>query len=634
MPKTAVRVPLPAAALAAGALLLAAAGATMPAVFFPLLSLWLGLALFCGAACVLLTAGIRFGRFYLAVTGAVWLCAAVYTFWALSRRDFIYYWDYSNYITRQYEAEAAFASGALAGLRYILSTLTEDYTSFISLFTEFPFCLTGRTGDAYAACQLVCVFPTLLMLLAGLVCKTGEYLCVQNQKVFFVLALAWCASFPYLRMAAMLSQPDWFGLIFAFMIMLLTLDCRFDTLELARCTELFLATAFIILTRRWYLYFVVGYYFCYALLVFAGCARLARRGGKAAALRRVRNLVIFGAGSVLAMVLLLWPLVRHILLYSYSSHYAYYNVGGIMLELLQQGMHLGLFNFILIAAGIVLCVKRRLPALPCLALCQLAVSMVLFTRVQNTGSHQTLIFVPAYLVLFMAGAAAIADTLGRRRALKLGFCAVNVLLALTVRCSPLTIIALPEPVMGALASVWAYGAEFLRLDTLIYNRADLGQIQALTAWIDQNCAEGETAYMIPHDMLYNPDIFKNCALPQIQISGKLCFGFSILGTHSFPTGYFDSKFVITAEPFPQTYVNEGELSNKLNNVFAAERDAYFTYETSFDMGNGTVFTVWRRTTPADRSEAESCLAAFAAEDAQFPEMFSGVINAWLAERGL
>lgn len=52
------------------------------------------------------------------------------------------------------------------------------------------------------------------------------------------------------------------------------------------------------------------------------------------------------------------------------------------------------------------------------------------------------------------------------------------------------------------------------------------------------------------------------------------------------------------------------------------------------MGNGTQFTVWRRVRPADRTEAESLLRAFAAEDAQFPEMFSGVIQNWLTQRGL
>ena len=60
----------------------------------------------------------------------------------------------------------------------------------------------------------------------------------------------------------------------------------------------------------------------------------------------------------------------------------------------------------------------------------------------------------------------------------------------------------------------------------------------------------------------------------------------------------------------------------------------FTQAASFDMGNGTVFTVWERTEPADRAEVEYYLDAFAQEDALYPEMFSQVAEAWLAGHGL
>ncbi|MFR9068361.1 MAG: hypothetical protein ACLVJH_17355 [Faecalibacterium prausnitzii] len=36
--------------------------------------------------------------------------------------------------------------------------------------------------------------------------------------------------------------------------------------------------------------------------------------------------------------------------------------------------------------------KRKMPALPCLAGLEILLSMLLFTRIQNTGSHQMLLF--------------------------------------------------------------------------------------------------------------------------------------------------------------------------------------------------------------------------------------------------
>ena len=83
------------------------------------------------------------------------------------------------------------------------------------------------------------------------------------RSYYFLFGMTLTAAYPFLRMSAVLAQPDWFGLIFGFAILLLTLDFRFDKLEPVRFGLIFLATAAIILARRWYLYFVVGYYFAY-----------------------------------------------------------------------------------------------------------------------------------------------------------------------------------------------------------------------------------------------------------------------------------------------------------------------------------------------------------------------------------
>ena len=622
--------------LAAGAMALiifclAAPGSSL---FFPLVSLWCNAALFALALLVLRRAGIELDLFHKAVLVGLWAAAVLYFYWTLGSRTFLYHWDYVNYILKQYHAEAAFAQNTGAGFRFLLDSITEDYTNFITLFTEFPFCLSGKTGDDYAFCQVFSVLPSLLVLLAGLTVKVGRMLRVKNRFWYFLIGFSWCATFPFVRMSAVLGQPDWFGLIFAFMLMLLTLDYRFDGIDLPRYLLIFAATAGIILTRRWYLYFVVGYCFAYVLLLAFSSIRLAKDGQPSRAVHRMVRLVVFGLCAAGAMVLLLLPMVRKILSFDYAGRYSYYNFGGITLELAAQTLRIGLLNFILIGMGLWFAAKRRLPALPCLAGAELLVSLVLFTRVQNTGSHQMLLFVPGWLLLFLVGSAALADGLKKHTAVKLCYWGFTMVFAVSVRCSPLTTVALPGFVVDhfPLKAV----SEFVRLDKLTYDRTDAAQIQRVDDWIDAHCdaEKGEFAYMIPHDMLYNSDIFQYAALPDIQLQGKLAAGISIPGTHEFPVRFFEAKYVLTAEPLPQTFVSGGELSGRWNALFCAARDEHFTQAASFDMGNGTVFTVWERTEPADRTEVEYYLDAFAQEDALYPEMFSQVAEAWLAGHGL
>ena len=622
---------LPAGALALIVFGLAAPGSSL---FFPLVSLWCNAALFALALLVLRRAGVELDLFHKAVLVGLWAAAVLYFYWTLGSRTFLYHWDYVNYILKQYNAEAAFAQSTGAGFRFLLDSITEDYTNFITLFTEFPFCLSGKTGDDYAFCQVFSVLPSLLVLLAGLTVKVGRMLRVKNRFWYFLIGFSWCATFPFVRMSAVLGQPDWFGLIFAFMLMLLTLDYRFDGIDLPRYLLIFAATAGIILTRRWYLYFVVGYCFAYVLLLAVSSIRLAKDGQPSRAVHRMVRLVAFGLCAAGAMVLLLLPMVRKILSFDYAGRYSYYNFGGITLELAAQTLRIGLLNFILIGMGLWFSAKRRLPALPCLAGAELLVSLVLFTRVQNTGSHQMLLFVPGWLLLFLVGSAALADGLKKHTAVKLCYWGFTMVFAVSVRCSPLTTVALPGFVVNhfPLKAV----SEFVRLDKLTYDRTDAAQIQRVDDWIDAHCdaEKGEFAYMIPHDMLYNSDMFQYAALPDIQLQGKLSAGISIPGTHEFPVRFFEAKYVLTAEPLPQTFVSGGELSGRWNALFCAARDEHFTQAASFDMGNGTVFTVWERTEPADRAEVEYYLDAFAQEDVLYPEMFSQVAESWLAGHGL
>ena len=621
-------------ALAAAAVLLAVFAQAAPGsgLFFPLVSLWCNLALFACVLLVLRVAGVKFDLFHKAVIVGLWAAALVYFFWALNRRSFVYIWDYVNYINKQYSAEAAFLQSPAAGFHYIFGSLAEDYTNFITLFLDFPFCLSSHTGDSFAFCQVFSILPMLLVLLAGLTIKVGQMLQVKNRFWYFLIGFSWCITFPFLRMSAMLGQPDWFGLIFAFMLVLLTLDYRFDRIEPARYLLIFAATAGVILTRRWYLYFVVGYCFAYVLLLLVSGVRLAKSGQQSRAVRRILRLAGFGLCAAGAMVLLLLPMVRKILGFDYAGRYSYYNFGGIALELAAQALRIGLLNFILIGLGVWFAAKRRLPALPCLAGAELLISLLLFTRIQNTGSHQMLLFLPGWLLLFLTGAAALAEGIQKHRNLKLFYWIFTLVFAVSVRCSPLTVVALPGFVVDHFPLKAA--SEFVRLDKLIYDRKDLPQIKAIANWIDTHCAEGEISYMIPHDMLYCPDHFKNCQLPETPINDKLAFGFSVPGTHNFPMQFFEAKYVLTADPFPQTFVGTGELSHKWNDRFLAVRDEYFALEATFDMGNGTTFTIWRRTAAPTRAEVEYYLSAFKEEDAQYPEMFSEIAESWLAARGL
>ena len=105
----------PALVLCALAAVCAGCAVWAPGAFFGVFSLWAGAALFCGVLAAVRRAGVRLGLYHWTVLGGVYLTLAICTCLVVEGRQFVYIWDYANYLLLQYQAEAAFAAGPLAG---------------------------------------------------------------------------------------------------------------------------------------------------------------------------------------------------------------------------------------------------------------------------------------------------------------------------------------------------------------------------------------------------------------------------------------------------------------------------------------------------------------------------------------
>ena len=73
---------------------------------------------------------------------------------------------------------------------------------------------------------------------------------------------------PLVNYSALLGQPDIFGLVFIILLTneALSYDCT--SLDIMRCIVIFGFTIALILTRRWYMFFVLGYFISYGLSAF------------------------------------------------------------------------------------------------------------------------------------------------------------------------------------------------------------------------------------------------------------------------------------------------------------------------------------------------------------------------------
>ena len=189
-------------------------------------------------------------------------------------RQTVYSDDAINYFAKQTLLFGSFGQSGFYGIHVLLeSLLTADYKMFMNLFISVPYLFTGRSINAFMVCYAItCFVPMWFALLMG-----AKYLAQQlpacHTALYYPLCMAVMVLWPMFLWPATHGMPDAFGLTFAAVIALLCADYRFETLPWPRLLAIFAATFALILTRRWYMFWIFAHYAVYVLAVLVGAVR-------------------------------------------------------------------------------------------------------------------------------------------------------------------------------------------------------------------------------------------------------------------------------------------------------------------------------------------------------------------------
>ncbi len=529
-------------------------------------------------------------------------------------RQTVYGEDAINYYAKQNLLFNSFATSGFYGVSNLAENLlTADYKMFMNLFVSLPYLLLPRTINmfmvSYALTCFVPMWTALLMVAKKLLGVLAPRVSDPRRGIYYGLCMGAMVLWPMFLWPATHGMPDAFGLTFAAVILLLCADYRFDKLDWPRLAALFVATFALILTRRWYMFWVVAFYLCYSVAVLAGAAR---RG----AFRKVLgNLLRFGLPSVAVIVVVLLPTFRTILTTDYADIYGAYYGGGFVENCLGQLKTQGALWLLVCLAGLVVVLRRRETRFSAVVtVLTSALAMVLFTRTQSLGDHQSLILAPAYLLGLFAAAAAVCST-GRTVVVRCGTVALSALFAVNFGNA----LRLP----GANVSTVLLSGESLDLT----RRTDLEAMKAVTGFVLENCAEDETVYINIDTDGYSGSTFAYSDPAHPQLQSMILWENSVPSTHGFPTGIWTSRYVMVTDK-----LDEGGLVGAVNVALRTQTpsSSHYTYVTEFNLQNGVVLYCYERTSAPDAAEAEYYKQVFAEYDARWPELFSQRIDEYMA----
>lgn len=524
-------------------------------------------------------------------------------------RQTVYSDDAINYFAKQTLLFGSFGQSGFYGIHVLLeSLLTADYKMFMNLFISVPYLFTGRSINAFMVCYAItCFVPMWFALLMG-----AKYLAQQlpacHTALYYPLCMAVMVLWPMFLWPATHGMPDAFGLTFAAVIALLCADYRFETLPWPRLLAIFAATFALILTRRWYMFWILAFYAVYVLAVLVGAVRRKTLGST------LKHMLLFGVPSAVIIVGALLPTFKTILTTDYADIYGAYYGGGFGNNCLGQLRTQGLIWLVLCAAGLVwLLYCRSTRAQAIVAAAASLGAMVLFTRTQSLGDHQSLILAPFYLLMLFG----LCAKLTQQKAKPWLRNAAAGVLAVFLVVNFGNALRLP----GKNVQTLALSSESLDLT----RRTDLAQMRAVTDFVLEHCTEDQTVYINMDSNGYSGTTFAYSDPAHPQLQTMILWESSVPSTHGFPTGIWTSEYVMVTDR-----VDEGGIVGPINAALRTQSPAavHYEYVTEFPL-DGITLHCYRRTARPDAEEADYFKQVFAEYDARWPEIFSQRIDEYM-----
>lgn len=524
-------------------------------------------------------------------------------------RQTVYSDDAINYFAKQTLLFGSFGQSGFYGIHVLLeSLLTADYKMFMNLFISVPYLFTGRSINAFMVCYAItCFVPMWFALLMG-----AKYLAQQlpacHTALYYPLCMAVMVLWPMFLWPATHGMPDAFGLTFAAVIALLCTDYRFETLPWPRLLAIFAATFALILTRRWYMFWILAFYAVYVLAVLVGAVRRKTLGST------LKHMLLFGIPSAVIIVGALLPTFKTILTTDYADIYGAYYGGGFGNNCLGQLRTQGLIWLVLCAAGLVwLLYCRSTRAQAIVAAAASLGAMVLFTRTQSLGDHQSLILAPFYLLMLFG----LCAKLTQQKAKPWLRNAAAGVLAVFLVVNFGNALRLP----GKNVQTLALSSESLDLT----RRTDLAQMRAVTDFVLEHCTEDQTVYINMDSNGYSGTTFAYSDPAHPQLQTMILWESSVPSTHGFPTGIWTSEYVMVTDR-----VDEGGIVGPINAALRTQSPAavHYEYVTEFPLDGITLYC-YRRTARPDAEEADYFKQVFAEYDARWPEIFSQRIDEYV-----
>ena len=349
-----------------------------------------------------------------AIFAAAFSVLIFFIIWYLSRERFIYFWDLVNYQVMYANLGPRFARNWFEALHSVYNSIRQNDYNLLPVLFLMPFRLAFGPGrlSFILSIAVTFVFPAMVLFLytvRSLTRNTTGLSSFGDAGLALISVLAF-AFFPVLWVPVLLGSVDAGGVIIIYAVLVLYFRADLVEQSFRSLLSMALLLCLLVLFRRWYAYWVVGFFGAVAICEGLRYATVKER--RPHCLRIAKNIFILGFISFLSFFLIATPIARRMLATDYgeiysgyrSSHPYIHNLGALY-------NHFGLLTLFLAGLGVLASAAnaKRRPVV-CFLCLQFAITFVLLARTQDfvLSSHgryvgvQHFYWAVATLALFIA----------------------------------------------------------------------------------------------------------------------------------------------------------------------------------------------------------------------------------------
>ena len=563
--------------------------------------------------------GLKIDKKFVIYSSIILFCCALVYIFIFTRTRQIYTWDQCGYYQLQINLLKKYEIKFLSGIKTIISTTyKEDYGYFLLSFTSMIFNLTDKVENSFILtftfCEILPVMFVLLLNGKNIIDKFN----LKNENKIMISAGLILFCFPLLHKAAITGQPDIFGLFFVGLITLLTTGYDFSKKDIPRWIYIIICTFLLAITRRWYIFWLIGYYISYAIILIL--TPILKKDFELTK-KVLKNGIIFAAFACSVLAIMLFPIIKRTLLANYAVSYSAWDLGGIKAEMNFQFHHLGILAIILCVIGIIYGIWNK--DLRNFTICWILtyiITLFLFNRIQTMWYHQSLILVPEYLMMIYLTCIAISQI---KNTIVYYFSQTIFVLYLSMAF-----------IVSITNSKQLYEKNlFSNISIKPVWREDYENIGKIVDFLISNCDfSKDWVYCNFASSEYCGDTFRQYLMPNEILNKNICYGGTIDSAAGFSNGILYSKYVLIANRvIDATGATKSTIIPTINKVFSEENIVKnkFKLVKEFPIIGDLKFYCYERIKPFDREEGSYWKKLFEEQTKLYPDKFGDRIDKYM-----